>query len=110
MAAMARSAHRRLTDKVQDLFVKHLERSGWPPAGRLANADVFDRLVAPAIQESGRRVALLLIDALRYELGVELAKQLAEEGQVTLQACLRAATYGDAGRHGQPAARRGRVT
>lgn len=84
-AAMARSAHRRLTDKVQDLFVKHLERSGWPPAGRLANADVFDKLVAPAIQESGRRVALLLIDALRYELGVELAKQLADAGQVTLQ-------------------------
>jgi len=84
-AAMARSAHRRLTDRVQDLFVKHLERSGWPPAGRLANADVFDKLVVPAIQESGRRVALLLIDALRYELGVELAKQLADEGQVTLQ-------------------------
>ena len=33
---------------------------------------MFDRVVAPKLQESGRRVALLLIDALRYELGVEL--------------------------------------
>jgi len=85
-ATMARNVHRRLTDRVEDLFVKHLERSGWPPAGRLANADVFDKLVTPALQESGHRVAMLLIDALRYELGVELAKQLADEGQVTLQA------------------------
>lgn len=84
-ATLARTMHRRLTDKVQDLFVKHLERSGWPPAGRLANADTFDKLVAPVLQQSGRRVAFLLVDALRYELGVELAKQLAEEGQVTLQ-------------------------
>ena len=83
---LARLAYRRLVDKIQDLFVRHLESAGWPPAGRLANADVFDRVVAPKLQESGRRVAVLLIDALRYELGVELHKQLADDGQVELQA------------------------
>lgn len=83
---LARDAYRKLIDKVQRLFVGHLEKSGWPPAGRLANADVFDKLIAPKIQESGRRVALLLIDALRYELGVELQKHLAEDGQVEMQA------------------------
>jgi hypothetical protein len=67
------------------VFLRHLEKSGWPPAGRLANADVFDKLVAPLLQESGRRVALLLIDALRYELGVELHKQLPEGSQIELQ-------------------------
>jgi len=82
----ARAAYRRLIDKVQDLFVRHLEESGWPPAGRLANADVFDKLIVPKLQESGRRVAVLLIDALRYELGVELEKQLVEDGQVEMQA------------------------
>jgi hypothetical protein len=81
----ARKVYRRLVEKVQSVFVKHLERSGWPPAGRLANADVFDKLVAPKLQESGRRVALFLIDALRYELGVELHKQLVDEGQAELQ-------------------------
>ena len=82
----ARAAYRKLVDKVQDLFVRHLEKAGWPPAGRLANADVFDKLIAPKLQDSGRRVAVLLIDALRYELGVELEKQLVEDGQVEIQA------------------------
>ena len=84
--AQAQGAYRGLAAKLQDLFVKHLEQSGWPPAGRLSTADVFDRWVAPRLQESGRRVAYLLIDALRYELGVALEKQLAEDGQVELQA------------------------
>ncbi|MFZ1730573.1 MAG: PglZ domain-containing protein [Bacteroidota bacterium] len=82
----ARSAYRKIVEKVQGLFIRHLEASGWPPAGRLANADVFDKLIAPKLQESGRRVAVLLIDALRYELGVELEKQLADDAQVELQA------------------------
>jgi hypothetical protein len=82
----ARAAYRKLVDKVQGLFVRHLEQAGWPPAGRLANADVFDKLIAPKLQESGRRVAVLLIDALRYELGVELEKQLVDDAQVEMQA------------------------
>ena len=82
----ARTTYRRLAEKVQVAFVRHLEQSGWPPSGRLANADLFDRLVVPKLQESGHRVALLLIDALRYELGVELHKQLTDEGQIEIQA------------------------
>lgn len=82
----ARGAYQKLMNKVQGVFVRHLEQAGWPPEGRQANADSFDRVVAPRLQESGRRVALLLIDALRYELGVELQKQLAESGQAELQA------------------------
>lgn len=82
----ARTRYHRLIGKVHDLFIRHLEDSGWPPVGRLANADLFDMLVAPLLQESGRRVALFLVDALRYELGVVLEKQLAEEGQVELRA------------------------
>ena len=81
----ARKSYRRLANKVQDVFVRDVERAGWPPTGRLANGDVFDRLVAPALQASGTRVALFLIDALRYELGVELYQQLTEYGKVELQ-------------------------
>lgn len=83
---LTRSTYRKLIDKVQGAFVRHLEESGWPPAGRLANSDVFDKWIAPKLQESGRRVAMLLIDALRYELGVELEKQLGDEGRVEMQA------------------------
>lgn len=82
----ARARYRRLAEKTQLLFTKHLEASGWPPSGRLANADVFDQLVAPRLQESGRRVAYFLVDALRYELGVALQQQLAEDDPVELRA------------------------
>lgn len=82
----ARDAYRSLVAEVQSVFVKHLESTGWPPTGMLANADVFDKLVAPGLKESGRRIAYLKIDALRYELGVALHKQLTEDGQVEIQA------------------------
>ncbi|MFL7794884.1 MAG: PglZ domain-containing protein, partial [Anaerolineae bacterium] len=81
----ARSRYRRLAEKTQLVFTRHLEASGWPPSGRLANADVFANLVAPRLQESGRRVAYFLVDALRYELGVALQQQLAEDNPVALQ-------------------------
>ncbi len=81
----AREAYRTLANKVQGVFLKHLESAGWPPEGRLSNTEVFDRKVAPAIRESGRRVGVLLIDALRYELGAELAKQLANSCQTDIE-------------------------
>lgn len=82
----ARSRYRRLMEKVQTSFVKHLETAGWPPQGRLANANVFDQLLTVRLKENGRRVAYLMIDALRYELGVALEKMLSEDGPVELQA------------------------
>jgi len=82
----ARTVYRKVADLAQNVFVRHLEKGTWPPVGRLANADVFDKLVAPKLQESGRRVALFLVDALRYELGVELHKQLIDDGATELQA------------------------
>lgn len=86
LVGQARARYRRLAEKVQSVFVKHIDAVGWPPTGRLANADVFDRLVADRLKESGRKVAYLLVDALRYELGVSLERQLAEDGPVELQA------------------------
>jgi hypothetical protein len=82
--ASARSYYRRLMEKVQTLFTRHLEKGSWPPQGRLANAAVFDRFVAPQLGEKGYRIAYLKIDALRYELGVELEKLLTEVGSVEL--------------------------
>lgn len=84
--SQARRVYRQLMEKVQDRFIRHLQQEGWPPTGRQANSDLFDRVVAPKLQESGRRVAFFLIDALRYELGVELHKELAGTDGVELQA------------------------
>ncbi len=83
-----RKQYAKLAEKVQMLFTRHLQHSGWPLSGRLANADVFDKLVAPKLQQGGHKVAYLMIDALRYELGMALEKQLAEDGKVTLQVAL----------------------
>jgi hypothetical protein len=88
--ALARKTYRALADKTQSYFTRHLEKSGWPPAGRLANADVFDKLIAPKLQESGRRVALFLIDALRYELGVALNQELGDASASEPQAAFAA--------------------
>ena len=82
----ARATYRKFADKLHAQFIRQIEKTGWPVQGRLSNTDVFDRLVAPKLLESGRRTAYFWIDAVRYELGVELAKQLDEAGQVEVQA------------------------
>lgn len=87
----ARQEYRKLAEKVQILFTKQLADTGWPPQGRLYNADVFDEVVAPKLQTSGQRVAYLMVDALRFELGLELEKQLKDEFEISLKpayACL----------------------
>lgn len=81
-----RDRYRRLTEKVQGIFMKHVETAGWPPAGRMSNTDTFDRLVAERLKENGHKVAYLMVDALRYELGVVLEKLLSEDGPVELHA------------------------
>jgi hypothetical protein len=82
----ARSRYRSLAEKVQSVFMRHVEQVGWPPTGRLANADVFDRFVADRLKDSNRKVAYVIVDALRYELGVALEKMLAEDAPVELHA------------------------
>ena len=87
----ARREYRKLAEKVQILFTKQLTDTGWPPQGRLYNADVFDEIVAPKLKSSGQRVAYFMVDALRFELGLELEKQLKDEYEITLRpayACL----------------------
>ena len=80
----ARAVYRKLIERVQAVFMRHLEADGWPVPRFLSNTQVFERFLAPRLQESGRRVAFILVDALRYELGVELSKQLADDGPVDL--------------------------
>lgn len=83
-----RKQYGKLVEKVQLIFTRHVEQSGWPLAGQLSNADVFDRIVAPKLQKNGHKVAYFMIDALRYELGVSLERQLTEDGQVEVQAAM----------------------
>ena len=81
-----RKRYAKLAEKVQALFTKSLETTGWPLQGRLSNSDVFDTIVGPMLKESGRKVAFIMVDALRYELGVTLHRQLSETEQAEIRA------------------------
>lgn len=83
-----RKQYGKLVEKLQLIFTRHVEQSGWPLAGWLSNADVFDRIVAPKLQKNGHKVAYFMIDALRYELGVALERQLKDDGLVEIQAAM----------------------
>jgi len=76
MLVYARMRYRDLTERLQSAFIQHVESGGWPISGLLENTKVFDKVVAPLLLEKGRRVALLVVDALRYELGAELQKAI----------------------------------
>lgn len=73
-----RKQYAKLTEKVQFIFTRQLQQSGWPISGKMANVEVFDTRVAPKLEISGNKVALIMVDALRYELGIALEKQLSE--------------------------------
>ena len=80
----ARQKYRTFSEALQAKFVNGVVAEGWPASGRVRNTEVFNRWVAPALKERGKRVALVLVDALRYELAVELEAQLAKEGSSDL--------------------------
>lgn len=82
----ARSKYCRLSARVQSLFMKHVESSGWPPTGRLMNGGVFDQFFAEKLKVAGVKMAYFMVDSLRYELGVSLEKHLSEDGLVEIHA------------------------
>jgi hypothetical protein len=86
VAEHARKNYAHIAEKVQAIFIKHLEKEGWPQQGQLANVDLFDKLVAPLLAERDKRVAYFVVDALRYELGLELQRQLIDTGASSIQA------------------------
>ena len=84
----ARKHYTGLVEQVQQRFSRCLQASGWPAAGYLSNAQVFDQVVAPKLQQNGHKVAYFMVDALRYELGVALEKQLADDAAIELTPAL----------------------
>lgn len=84
----ARKHYAGLVEQVQQRFSRSLQVSGWPATGYLSNAQVFDEVVAPKLQQNGHKVAYFMVDALRYELGVALEKQIADDAAVELTPAL----------------------
>jgi hypothetical protein len=79
----AQAVYRQVIDGAQGVFLEAVVRDGWPPEGP-KQIQVFARHVAPALQ-AGTRVAYFLMDALRFEMGRDLAKMLEKLGTVQVE-------------------------
>ncbi|MBI4706189.1 MAG: PglZ domain-containing protein [Deltaproteobacteria bacterium] len=79
-----RRRYRVLIDGAQDAFLDAVARTGWPAEGYARQTQAWSRHAQGAVRE-GRRTAWFLVDALRYEMGRELAEGLAREGTVKIE-------------------------
>lgn len=76
-----RSRYRSVALQIQEQFLSRVREEGWPPDGVMRHTEVFDRLVAPPLEQR-ERVAFFLGDALRFEMGRDLGEALGDLGEV----------------------------
>ena len=79
--AVVRRAYEDACQAMAEGFTKALVKSGWTVPGVLPQVQVYREVVA----EQPRPVAYLLVDALRYEMGVELAGRLPRSAEVRVR-------------------------
>ncbi|MFO7695730.1 MAG: PglZ domain-containing protein [Anaerolineae bacterium] len=70
--AVVRREHEELIKRMAEGFVKALSGSAWTVQGLLHQTRIYPDVV----QTMGGRTAYFLVDALRFEMGVDLAQQL----------------------------------
>lgn len=95
----ARKVYFRSVESLQAEFVRLVQSEGWPVTNGqiLWNRQIFDKMVNPLL-EAGHKVAYFLVDSLRFELGVELEKQLSDKLKVELlPVCAQLPTYTEVG-------------
>ena len=76
-----RARYRSVALQIQDRFLTLVRTEGWPPDGVMRHTEVFDRMVAPPLEQR-ERVAFFLGDALRFEMGRDLGEALGDLGEV----------------------------
>jgi hypothetical protein len=78
---LSRRRYREVALAIQDRFLAHFKAEGWPPEGVLRQTQIFDKHVAPLLEQRAK-VAYFPTDSLRYEMGSDLAEALASLGTV----------------------------
>ncbi len=76
---LARERYREITGKQQQRFIGLAQSEAWPASGVLRGTRIFQDTVKPLLETRSNRVALLMVDALRYELGAALESQISGE-------------------------------
>ena len=71
---MVRRAYDDACHAMADGFTKVLVKAGWTVPGALHQTHVFSEVVAA----QPKPVAYFLVDAMRFEMGIELAERLPE--------------------------------
>ena len=84
--AVVRREHEELLKKMTDGFAKVLGEAGWTVPGALHQTRVYPEVV----QTMGGRVAYFFVDAMRFEMGVELARQLEGTKDLTIRPAIAA--------------------
>lgn len=86
--AAVRNRYEELTRQLATQFSSALQKAKWQTAGIRAQSAIWAEFVLP---HPGTTTAYFLVDALRFEMGAELAEQLAPVGEVALTYALAAA-------------------
>ncbi len=74
---LARRRHQEVSGAVAERFVRAWRTEGFGVAGITRQTEIFDRFIAPQIGAAKRRrIAYILVDALRWELAKELPEVL----------------------------------
>ena len=77
-------------------FTKALVKAGWTVPGALHQTRIWSEVVA----DKPKPVAYFLVDAMRFEMGVELAERLPKTSEVSVRAAVGALPEHHAHRHG----------
>lgn len=85
LVSTARKSYIQLIEVVQAEFIRLVQKEGWPVSGITRHTEVFEKFVSPWTKER-KKTAYFLVDALRYELGAELEKELSSDFKTKLYA------------------------
>jgi hypothetical protein len=78
---VVRRAYEDACHAMADGFTKALAKSGWSASGSLHQTRVFSEVVS----ERPKPVAYFLVDAMRFEMGVELSERLPKTSEVSVR-------------------------
>jgi hypothetical protein len=80
-----RQRYRELVDPLQAMFQSAVKAEGWPPEASRQQRATFGTRLSPEL-EARRRTAYFLVDAMRYEMGRDLAEALEDFGSTSVEA------------------------
>ncbi len=83
---LARRRYRTVAEKQQQAFIRLVRQESWPASGVMRATRIFPDTAKGLLETRTSRVAVFMVDALRYELGAALENQISGEYTCSLKA------------------------